>query len=165
MPDTSIDALSVVARQCLAVTCLQRFCGRHALHHPALAAFIEHVWKVAQLAPGAFAAWQQGFAALPINGMGDPWPDDVRLAIPENLLGDLMQLVQHVAETGASTWYGDDLPASKLQLEAVLRLCARHGVHGPDLEPYMQRAAPLHGGWGPAVTDAELTAWKALAAR
>lgn len=164
MTPLSIDALPVIARQCLAVACLQRFCMRHAMHHPALTAFIDHVWKVAQLQAGEFAAWERGFAALPISGMGDPWPDDIRLAIPETMLDDLMALVQHVMETSASTWHGDDLAASRRQLEAVLRICGRHGVAVPELGPHAQHAARPGKGWGSALTDAEVRAWKGLAA-
>jgi hypothetical protein len=156
-----IDALSVIARQCIAVTSLQRFCRRHDIHHPALSAFAEHVWKVAQAGPGDFAAWERGFASLAINGMGDPWPEDVRRAIPGPLLGPLMQLVQHVLETSASTWHGDDLPATRRQLEAVLRICKQHDVGVPALELYAQQEAQLRGGWGATLTDAELSAWKA----
>lgn len=162
MNSTSIDTLSLIARQCIAVTCLQRFCRRHAIGHPALSAFADHVWQVAHVERGNFLAWEQGFASLAINGMGDPWPDDVRMAMPGQLLAPLMALVQHVLETSACTWYGDDLPASRRQLEAVLRLCAGHDVALPPLEPYVQHDAHLHGGWGPALSDAQVSAWRAL---
>lgn len=162
MPSLPIDALSVIARQCIAASCMQRFCRRHGIGHPALSAFTEHVWKVAQLGPGDFAAWQQGFAFLPITGLGDPWPDDACQAVPAHLRDTLMQLVQHVLETSASTWYGDDLPASRRQLEAVLRICGQHGVAVPELEQYGQYDASLRAGWGPPLTDAEVIAWKAL---
>lgn len=163
MHNISIDSLSLIARQCLAVTCLQRFCSHHAMHHPALAAFIDHVWKVAQLQAGDFAAWEQGFAALPVSGMGDPWPDDVRLALPAHMLGDLMALVQHVQETSAATWHGNDLPATRRQLEAVLRICAQHGVAVPQLAQYAQHDASLRGGWGPVLGHAQWRAWRDLA--
>ena len=162
MHNISIDTLSVIARQCIALTCLQRFCQQHALDHPALSAFTEHVWKVAQLAPGDFAAWERGFASLAVNGMGDPWPDDIRMAIPGHLLGTLEELVQHVLETSACSWYGDDLAASRRQLEAVLAICARHDVAVPQLAHYAQHDAALRGGWGPVLTDEEVRAWQAL---
>ncbi|PKB21229.1 hypothetical protein [Janthinobacterium sp. 64] len=162
MHNISIDALSVIARQCMAVTCLQRFCQRFDIQHPALSAFTVHVWKVAQVGPGDFAAWESGFASLPVTGMGDPWPDEVRMAMPGHLLGALEQLVQHVLETSACTWHGDDLPASRRQLEAVFAICIRHDVAAPQLEHYVQHDAALRGGWGPVLTDAEVRAWQAL---
>ena len=100
MHDISIDTLSVIARQCIAVTCLQRFCRRFDIHHPALSAFAGHVWEVAQVEPGDFAAWERGFASLAVTGMGDPWPEEVRMAIPGHLLGALEELVQHDAALG-----------------------------------------------------------------
>ena len=162
MHDISIDTLSVIARQCIAVTCLQRFCRRFDIHHPALSAFAVHVWKVAQVAPGDFAAWERGFASLPVTGMGDPWPADVRMAMPGHLLGVLEQLVGHVLETSACSWYGDDLAASRRQLEAVFAICIRHDVAVPQLAHYAQPDAALRGGWGPVLTDGEVRAWQAL---
>ncbi|AQR70412.1 hypothetical protein BZG29_20410 [Janthinobacterium sp. LM6] len=94
--------------------------------------------------------------------MGDPWPEDVRAALPGHLLGALEALVQHVLETSACTWHGDDLPASRRQLEAVLEICARHGVAVPPLAHYVQHDAALRGGWGPTLTDEEVRAWQAL---
>ena len=162
MQNISIDTLSVIARQCLAVTCLQRFCRRHAVEHPALSAFAAHVWELPQVGPGDFAAWERGFAALAVTGLGDPWPEDVRMAVPGHLLGALEALVQHVLETSACTWYGDDRPESRRQLEAVLDICARHDVAVPQLGHYAQPHAALRGGWGPMLTDEEVRAWKAL---
>lgn len=161
MHSLPIDALSVIARQCIAATCLQRFCRRHDIHHPDLSTFIEHVWKVAQVRHEDFAAWERGFASLAITGMGDPWPDEVRQAIPGQLLATLVELVQHVLETSACTWYGDDLPASRRQLDAVLRICGQHDVAVPALDGYLQHDAPLRDGWGPPLTEEELSAWKA----
>ncbi|WP_215408849.1 hypothetical protein [Janthinobacterium sp. JC611] len=162
MHTISIDTLSVIARQCIAVTCLQRFCRRFHIRHPALSAFTEHVWQVAQLGPGDFAAWERGFASLAVTGMGDPWPDDLRVAIPGHLLGALEELVGHVLETSACTWHGDDLPASRQQLEAVLAICARHAVEVPPFAHYVQPDAALRGGWGAVLTDDEVRAWQAL---
>ena len=157
-----MDALSLIARQCIAVTCLQRFCWRFDMDHPALSAFAAHVWKVAQLAPGEFAAWERGFASLAVTGMGDPWPDEVSMAMPGHLRGTLEELVQHVLETSACTWHGDDLAASRRQLEAVFAICVRHDVAVPQLAHYAQPDAALRGGWGPALTDEEVKAWQAL---
>ena len=162
MHNLSIDALSVIARQCLAVTCLQRFCRRFDIRHPALSAFAVHVWNVAQVGPGDFAAWERGFASLPVTGMGDPWPDDIRMAMPGHLFGALQELVQHVLETSACTWHGDDLAASRRQLEAVFAICVRHDVTVPQLAHYAQPDAALRSGWGPVLTDAEVRAWQAL---
>lgn len=162
MHDISIDTLSVIARQCIAVTCLQRFCRRFDIHHPALSAFAGHVWKLAQAGPGDFAAWERGFASLAVTGMGDPWPEDVRMAIPGHLSGALEELVQHVLETSACTWHGDDLAASRRQLEAVFAICVRHAVGIPQLEHYAQHDAALRGSWGPVLTDGQVRAWQAL---
>ena len=162
MKDISIDALSVVARQCVAVTCLERFCRHFKIQHPALIAFMEHVWKVAQVDREIFVEWESGFASLPISGHGDDWPLEIRKAIPQTVLLPLIALVEHVVETSAVTWYGDDLPATKRQLENVLEICRAHGVIAPELIKYTQLQPDIRGGWGPPLTNQELAAWRAL---
>lgn len=159
----SIDDLSVVARQCIAVTCLQRFCQRYQITHPALTQFIDHVWKVGQANGDSFVAWDEGFSTLPITGLGDEWPETVRAAIPADICDTLVELVEQVLETSASTWYGGDLPATKRHLEIVLNICKQHGVAQPDFRQYTQAQAQLRGGWGPVLTDEETSAWRRLA--
>jgi hypothetical protein len=162
MTDISIDALSVVARQCVAVTCLERFCLQFQIEHPALFALVEHIWKVAKVEPENFVEWESGFALLPISGFGDDWPQDIRNAMPQAVLLPLGKLVQHVVETSAVTWYGDDLPATKQQLQSVLEICRAHGVITPELQKYTQLQPEIHGWWGPPLTNQELAAWRAL---
>ncbi|QEI05674.1 hypothetical protein FXN63_07335 [Pigmentiphaga aceris] len=163
MTDTLINTLSVVAKQCVAVTCLERFCRQFQIEHPALFALVEHIWKVAQVEPANFVAWESGFASLPISGLGDDWPQEVQDAIPQKVLQPLNKLVDHVVETSAVTWYGNDLPATTRQLQNVLEICKVHGVTTPELRQYIQLQPEIHGGWGPPLTDQELAAWRALA--
>jgi hypothetical protein len=162
MTDISIDALSVAARQCVAVTCLERFCQQFQIKHPALSALVEHIWKVAQVEPANFVAWESGFASLHISGLGDEWPQEIRNAMPPKLLLPLSKLVEHVVETSAVTWYGNDLPATKRQLQNVLEICKAHRVVTPELQRYIQLQPAIHGGWGPPLTNQELAAWRAL---
>lgn len=162
MKDISIDALSVVARQCVAVTCLARFCRHFKIEHAALVALVEHIWKVAQVEPATFVAWERGFSSLPISGLGNDWPQEVRNAISPEVLQPLINLVEHVVETSAITWYGDDLPATKRQLENVLEICKAHGILTPELQRYTQVQPQIRGGWGPPLTNEELAAWRAL---
>jgi hypothetical protein len=157
-----IDSLSVIARQCVAVTCLERFCRQYDINHPAISAFIEHVWQVAHVAPATFGEWEKGFSLLSASGFGDLWPDEVRSAISEESLNTLVELVEHVVETSASAWYGDDLPATRHHLEFVLKICEEHGVTAPDLRNYLQSRPQMYGGWGPPLTDEELAAWRTL---
>ncbi|WP_332854872.1 hypothetical protein [Duganella sp. S19_KUP01_CR8] len=162
MPQTSIETLSVIARQCVAVTCLERFCLRYQINHPALSALIEHVWAVTKVEPGTFGPWEQGFASLPISGFESDWPEDICRELPRELLRTLKELVEHVVETSATTWYGNDLPATKRQLEIVLEICKKHGVPAPELQRYTQLHARIHGSWGPPLSNQELATWRAL---
>lgn len=86
------EKLSVIGKQCIAVICLERFCKKYKLNHPAITDFIDHVWKVAQIKPEIFYEWEQGFADMSITGQGDPYPEDLKKVIPMDLFNDFNQL-------------------------------------------------------------------------
>jgi hypothetical protein len=125
--------------------------------------FVEHLWKVAQVRPETFPSWEQKFSCLPVTGLGDKWPEDVCAVIPESIRNTLVALVEHVLEISACTWYGDDLPATIKHLEIVLCICQEHNIPAPHFQNYTQREAQMHGGWGPPLTDQEVSFWRALA--
>jgi hypothetical protein len=157
-----IDLLSVVARQCVAVTCLERFCNKFNVSHPEISRFVDHVWKVAQVDPSTWGKWEDGFSQLAISGLGDPWPEEVLAGVPQAVRQALQNLVVHVLDTSASTWYGEALAATRRELQEVLVLCRSHEVEIPNLDLYVQPLARTHSGWGPPLTDDELKAWRAL---
>jgi hypothetical protein len=74
--------LSVVARQCIAALCVQRFCALYEIRHPAIDDFVEHLWGVATVMSENFTEWAEGFAALPASTWGDDLPGNVVAAIP-----------------------------------------------------------------------------------
>lgn len=78
-----IDGLSVVARQCIAAVCFERYCVIHNLKHPDIRAFIDHIWGIGAIQnPEQFEAWELGFQGLKASGWGDPLPDDLLEIIP-----------------------------------------------------------------------------------
>lgn len=154
-----IDQLSVIARQCIAVTCLERFCRKYKVNCPEINQFIDHVWKVAQVHPGIWNAWALGFQEMPVTGVLGTIPDHVMAAVPEELRGDIDSLIEHVFETSASTWYGGDIPATKRELLAVLAISAIHSVEAPALLTYL-RHSPAQNGWGAPLTDEEVKSWR-----
>jgi len=160
-PDLSekIDRLSVIGRQCVAVICLERFCRKYRLAHPAITKFIDHVWKVTQVGPETFEEWAQDFGSIPITGQGDPLPKDLVEVIPIELLNELDQLTQFVFETTATTWYCSDIEGTKNYLRKVLDVASAHDVPIPDLGFYMN--PPIeHDGWGAPLTDEQLQQWR-----
>ena len=155
-----LENSSVIGRQCMAVTCLERYCRHHGLHHPDVSAFIDHVWKVAQVTSDTFVSWETGFAQLTITGQGDPYSESLLAAIPSHLRAEFDRLTQHVFETSATTWYGDALEDTRLQLIEVLRVVAAYGIALPEPERYLNAPISQYGGWGPALTDDQLRTWR-----
>ena len=155
----NIDRLSVVGRQCVAVICLERFCRKYRLAHPAITKFIDHVWKITQVDRQTFEDWEQGFGSMPITGQGDPLPNDLVEAIPVELLKEFDRLTQLVFETSGSTWYCSNIQGTKDCLLEVLELASEHNVPIPDLSFYMN--PPIqHDGWGATLTDEQLQQWR-----
>ena len=154
-----IDSLSVIGRQCVAVICLERFCRKYRLAHPAITKFIDHVWKVTQVSRETFEEWEECFGLMPITGQGDPFPRDLVEAIPTELLNEFDRLTQLVFETSATTWYCSDIEGTKDYLHKVLEVASAHDIPIPDLGFYTN--SPIeHDGWGAALTDEQLQQWR-----
>jgi hypothetical protein len=90
--------LSVVARQCIAAICLERFCARYGIRHPAINAFIEHLWSVASVTSEAFTEWEQGFQSLVASTWAGDLPTEVITAIPASARADYEQLADAAIE-------------------------------------------------------------------
>src|SRR6266446_1417757 len=102
-----IDDLSVVARQCTAALCLERYCVFHNLKHPDIVAVIDHIWGIGAIEnPDQFVEWEQGFQGLKAAGWGDPVPNDLLEIIPPTIRKEYQELANYVIETSATTWYG-----------------------------------------------------------
>lgn len=156
----AIDELSVVGRQCVAVICLERFCREYQLDHPAIAEFVDHVWKVAQVDPGSWTEWERGFHSIPLTGQGATYPGTLVEAIPEDLRDDFFLLTQSVFWTSAETWYGYDLEGTKSHLLQVLKISSRHNIAIPDLRFYINPPVEHHDHWGPPLSDEQLREWR-----
>ena len=124
-----IEKLSVIGKQCIAVICFERFCKKYNLNHPAITDFINHVWKVAQINPETFSEWEQGFANMPITGQGDPYPEDLKKAIPLNLLDDLNQFTIYIFEISAINWYTAYNPVGTTQMFLnAINIAQKHDI-------------------------------------
>ena len=154
-----IDSISVVGRQCVAVICLERFCRKYGLAHPAITKFIDHVWKVTQVDRETFEEWEEGFRLMPITGQGEPFPKDLVEAMPKELLSEFDRLTQSVFETSATTWYCSNIEDTKNYLLKVLDVASAHNIPIPDLGFYVN--PPIgHDGWGATLTDEQLQQWR-----
>ncbi len=144
----------------MAVICLERFCQKHGLVHPAITQFIDQIWKVTQVDPDTFSDWERGFSLMPITGQGDPYPADLIQAIPEHLAKEFDQFTQFVFETSATTWYGSDIEGTKKYLLKVLKIASKHGIPIPDLTYYKNPPIEQRGHWGAKLTDEQLQRWR-----
>lgn len=160
--EQQVRRISVRGRQCVAVTCLERFCDKYGLRHPDITAFIEHVWKVAQIHDETFGEWEAVFGELAITGQGDPYPDGLAASIPARLARDFDELTQRVYESSAATWYS----VAELSIEeclAALRIAEAHQLPLPDVSRFINEPVDLFAGWGPPVTDETLAQWRGSA--
>ena len=159
-----LKQLSVVARQCLAVICFERYCRFHGLSHPAIDQFIEHEWRIVSIhSPSEFNVWEQAFQEMPITGQGDPYPESLVAAIPLTLRKEFDNLILHVFETSATTWYGHDPEGTVKHLVEVLRIIDSYGIALPNLEMFRQPLAHIRDGWGAPLSETEAKRWKEAA--
>ncbi len=156
-----IDQLSVLARQCIAAVCFERYCKFHGLQGPDFEAFIEHLWRVATLAnPEEFVEWEQGFQRLKVTGWGEPLSETFLEALPPKLRQEYPELVLAVIETSAMTWYGHDMEGTKRYLIRVIEMVAKDGIAIPNLELFKSSSSREGGGWGRNPSADELYRWR-----
>jgi len=157
-----IKELSIVARQCIAAACLDRYCHFHGLNVPEIDALIDHIWKITNIrSPDDFVAWERGFGDLAITGLGDPIPPSVLAAIPAALHSEFDQLVQDTVETSATTWYGSDPDDDSLAyLLNVVRTLNSYGIPLPDIRKFRSSDPTKHGGWGTNPTADQAQVWR-----
>lgn len=156
-----IDELSVVARQCIAAICFERYCKFHNIQSPDISEFIEHVWRVGKIEnPEQFVEWERGFQELRASGWGEPLSEDVLKAIPPALHEEYRDLAEYLIETSATTWYGSDMKGTREYLLKVIRIVSAYGIALPDFSLFKSSSRELHGGWGNNPSPDELNTWR-----
>ena len=159
-----LKQLSVVARQCIAVTCFERYCRFQGLSHPAIDQFIDHEWQITSIhSPNDFGVWEQAFQDMPITAQGDPYPESLVAILPLTLRKEFDNLILHVFETSATTWYGHDPEGTVTHLVEVLKIIDAYNIALPNLEMFRKPLAHLHGGWGMPLSEAEARQWREAA--
>ena len=157
----SIDQLSVIARQCIATVCFERYCEFHSLRGPDFDTFIEHLWQVAKLTkPDEFVEWEQGFQRLEAAGWGEPLSESFLNALPHALRTEYPHLATYVIETSAMTWYGHDMEGTKEYLMRAIETVLKYGIPIPDLDMFKSSSLKVLDGWGSNPTADELFAWR-----
>lgn len=159
--EEQITALSINERQCLAVVCFQRYCLKKMISHPDIDAFIEHVWKVAQLKDD-FIEWSEKFLELAINGQGDTYPEHLKKAIPSEIIKEFDHFTQCIYEVSATCWFGAESPYSSEMLLDIFEIMNKSKVTIPKLSQFKFESLKSHNGWSPAISDEELIEWKAI---
>ena len=156
-----IDQLSVIARQCVAALCFERYCEFRGLKHPDIDAFIDHVWRVATLRnPDEFCEWESGFENLRATDWCEPVAEDFLALIPKEIRSEYFELASDVIETSAMTWYGSDLPATRKYCLKVLRTVSKYPIELPQLDCFRNSSPKWGGGWGKNPTAEELQIWR-----
>lgn len=155
-----IDELSVIARQCVAAVCFERYCEFHRLENPDISAFIDHIWLVGKLDPDHFEEWERGFQMLRASGWGEDLPEDVLKTIPLPIRQEYIKLAGYVIETSAATWYGSDLKGTKKYLLKVIHIVSTYGIKIPDLDLFKVASPQIVSEWGNNPSAEELHAWR-----
>ena len=159
---TELKQLSIVARQCVAAVCLERYCRHHRLDIPQVNALLAHIWGITTIKnPDEFVAWERGFGDLAITGLGDPIPLEVLETIPTSLHSEFDQLVCNTVETSAITWYGSDPEDRSLEyLLSVIRTLNSYRIALPDFSKFRSSDPTWHGGWGTKPTADQAHEWR-----
>lgn len=157
----SIDELSVVAKQCIAAVCFERYCQFHKLQSPDIDAFIEHIWKITKIEkPGDFGEWEQGFQLLRATNWGEPLSKDFLKLIPSTIRQEYTKLAEYVIETTATTWYGSDLKGTTEYLLKIIDTVSSYGIVLPDFNKFRNSSPQVYSGWGSNPSPDVIYEWR-----
>ena len=162
-PTKAAPKLSVIGRQCIAAICVQRFCAHYGIRHPAIDAFVEHLWGVATVTSDTFTEWELAFQNLPASTWDEPLPPELLAVMPPPLVADYSRLADAAVECSAATWYASDIPATLAAFDVVCDVMRTHGIPLPRFDPFLVSSPDTREGWGNRPTPAELRQWRAEA--
>jgi hypothetical protein len=154
-----IDQISVRACQVIAAICVDRFCREHGASHPAITAFIQHLWGFATVS-NEFVAWEKSLTRLELHGLGDPIPPGVLSSIPKVIRSDFAELIEAASEVVMCDAYGAVTDEPHRYLRSAFAVLRRNGISPPDLsEFYVSSFSQNHGLGDPVPTDV-LSRWR-----
>lgn len=156
--------VSLAGRLVIALHCLRDYRASTGLTHPALEEFEEHLWRLLLVStPEAFQAWfdaqPESLPFVPETASGVAVLAEAReRCIPPE---ELTALLEAVAEVVHGSFYAAaDEVGSRRNLETVLRITRRRGVHPlPPSVVAESRFSDRHG-WGCIPDGATVDRWR-----
>lgn len=117
--------------------CLEAFCRHYGIRHEAVEQLIAHLLSIART--DSLPAWELAGQLLPLNGRGDPRPDDLDEAVPNVVREDFYRLLEATIEIGLVDANEVSIYPPQECYETCKRLLRKHGVPTPpqiaELQP------------------------------
>ncbi|MFK7089517.1 hypothetical protein AAFM71_11960 [Chromobacterium violaceum] len=126
---TKIKNLTSKKKQLYAAKCLSIFCQENSLQHPSIDLLIAHLNSIENVQN--IAQWEHEGALLPLNGRGDPIPEELEALLSKNIKSDFLHLVDYTVEVGIVDLYGalSDLPIQFI--EKIIIILEKHNITLP----------------------------------
>jgi hypothetical protein len=158
-------ALSLTARLAVALHCFAGYCRARAIDHPAVGAFLDHLWAFPAISGyEEFRPWEKNHPSLIHVALGDEYPRWFReflesTGIPAD---EFRELIGNVVEIIFGSFYGAaDNRGSLKCLRKVVSIVRKHGITAPPRKRFANSRFRDGCGWGIPLTMLERDKWRA----
>lgn len=141
------------------------YCGVRRVDHPAVGAYLDHLWSFIGLggAAGAFKDWCDREPPLVAAGLGYGWPEGFADHLADRGVSEseFRQVLCATTEILYGSLFGaTEDRESRRFLGEVTTLVGLYGVRFPDLAPFTTSCWSEGNGWGYPIGPVELAAWR-----
>jgi hypothetical protein len=152
--DDLLPSFSVRQLQFYAGLCFRQFCLEKKIDHPAIDAFLKHLFSLASIE--SISEWPTNGAKLELTGLGDPLPDSLLAILPAALVEPFDHLSGNCIEVGMVDLWGAESDEPLRFVRRVIEILDRQGIATPDPRGLAAFRDGTH--WGSAWNPAEFAA-------
>lgn len=126
-----LSKLSLRERQVYASECLRRYCEIKRISHCSIIELLNHLESIT--GSESLAKWDAHGAMLPLNGRGDPLPEDLESTLSEFNKQEFVTLVDSVVEVGIIDLYGAQSELPLKFLKKILDILEINNISFPKI--------------------------------
>lgn len=150
--NTYILKLNNREKQFYGALCLAKYCTVRKIVHPAIGKLISHLFSI--MIARKLPEWENAGACLPINGRGDPLPQEICQALAPPELQDFRELVDMTVEIGLVDMYSSSTNLPERFLLGCLNMLEEKLIPPPEMIAFPKDIdSPIP--WGGAINEEE----------
>lgn len=170
----TLRQLSLTARQAVALLCLDRYCDKFGLHHPAITAYLDDLWEYPLVDQSRWSQWYNNHPALVETAtqfdMGYEleeinWPNGfVEFLRSHGKEPDrFLLLIGSITEIVFGSFYSAVVEQDSWErLCQALKITEAAGIVTPPASAFQASLVGDDHGWGKRITKEQRDSWRGL---